>query len=167
MKYKTKILLFCMSSFAFIGCDRVTKDLAKDHLINKETLSYFHDMLRLEYVENTGAFLGLGSGLPPSASFVLLSILPLIFLMFLFVYAIKRSRDFNFPMMISLALIFAGGFGNIIDRLLFDKHVSDFINIGIGDLRTGIFNFADVYVTLGVISLLFFSVTIKPVLIKP
>jgi signal peptidase II len=167
MNYKTKILLFCASSFAFIGCDRVTKDLAKVNLINKETVSYFHDVLRLEYVENTGAFLGLGSGLPSSASFALLSILPLIFLMILFVYAIKRSRDFNFWRMISLALIFAGGIGNIIDRLLFEKHVSDFINIGIGDLRTGIFNFADVYVTLGVLSFLLFSRHIKPVLNKP
>jgi signal peptidase II len=69
--------------------------------------------------------------------------------------------------LISLALIFAGGIGNIIDRLLFEKHVSDFINIGIGDLRTGIFNFADVYVTLGVISFLLFSRQVKPVLNKP
>jgi signal peptidase II len=53
-----------------------------------------------------------------------------------------------------LALIFAGGVGNIIDRIFFDRHVSDFMNIGILRVRTAIFNFADVYITIGVIAFL-------------
>ena len=55
------------------------------------------------------------------------------------------------PKMSAFALIIAGGLGNIIDRLLFDRHVSDFMNIGIQNIRTGIFNFADVCVTAGAI----------------
>ncbi len=60
MKKHVKIFLFCICCFAFIGCDRVTKDLAKEHLKNKQSVSYFHDTVRLEYVENTGAALSLG-----------------------------------------------------------------------------------------------------------
>ena len=56
----------------------------------------------------------------------------------------------------SLALIFAGGMGNVIDRLSFDRRVTDFMNMGIMSLRTGIFNVADVAVTAGAISLLVF-----------
>jgi signal peptidase II len=52
-------------------------------------------------------------------------------------------------------MIFAGGLGNIIDRIAFDRHVTDFMNVGIGSLRTGIFNVADMCVTAGVIVLLF------------
>ena len=52
--------------------------------------------------------------------------------------------------MMAIALIFSGGIGNIIDRLLYDRHVADFMNVGINNFRTGIFNFADICVTAGV-----------------
>jgi signal peptidase II len=56
----------------------------------------------------------------------------------------------------SFALIIAGGLGNIIDRLLFDRHVTDFMILSISHLRTGIFNFADVCVSAGAIGLILF-----------
>ena len=43
--------------------------------------------------------------------------------------------------------------GNIIDRILYDRHVSDFMNIGIYNLRSGIFNVADICITVGAIGL--------------
>ena len=57
--------------------------------------------------------------------------------------------------MVAFILVFSGGIGNLADRVLFDRHVTDFINIGIGNLRTGIFNVADIYVTTGVLMLCF------------
>ena len=156
MRISIKIFLFCISSFVFIGYDRVTKDMAKEHLKNKQTVSYFHDTFRLEYVENTGAAMSLGDKLPKPMSFLLLSLLPLIFLFILFVYTLKIVREINYPKMFCVALIFAGGMGNIIDRILFDRHVPDFMNLGIQNIRTGIFNFADICVTAGVIGLLLF-----------
>ena len=45
---------------------------------------------------------------------------------------------------------------NIIDRILFDRHVTDFMNLGIQNIRTGIFNVADICVTAGAIGLLLF-----------
>jgi signal peptidase II len=56
--------------------------------------------------------------------------------------------------MLPFALVFSGGIGNIIDRIIFDRHVVDFMNLGVNNLRTGIFNFADVYVVTGVTLLL-------------
>lgn len=163
MKNSTKIFLFSLLSLVFIGCDRVTKDLAKEHLMNQEPTTYFHDTFRLEYVENTGAALSLGDSLPPTASFWLLSILPLIFLVGLFVYTIKHAKQMSFIKMFSFALLFAGGMGNIIDRILFDRHVTDFMNLGFQQIRTGIFNFADVCVTAGAIGLLLFYKDTIPV----
>jgi signal peptidase II len=154
MKNRVKILLFCLSSILFIGCDRITKDLAKQHLMYQEPKSYFHNTFILEYVENTGAALSLGDDLSKPVSFWLLSILPLIFLVILFVYAIRKARELSKLKLLSLSLIFAGGIGNIIDRIAFDRHVTDFMNVGINNLRTGIFNVADVCVTAGVIGLL-------------
>jgi signal peptidase II len=154
MKNWIKVLLFCVLSLVFIGCDRITKNIAKEHLMYREPISYFHNTFRLEYVENTGAALSLGDSLSKPLSFWLLSIIPLVFLLLLFVYAIRKMRELSTLQLLSFSMIIAGGLGNIIDRILFDRHVSDFMNIGISNLRTGIFNFADVCVTAGVIGLL-------------
>ena len=94
MKNCVKILLFCTASVACISCDRVTKDMAKEHLKNQEPVSYFHNTIRLEYVENTGAALSLGDDLPKRTSFWLLSILPLIFLIALFAFTIKNAGSY-------------------------------------------------------------------------
>lgn len=48
-----------------------------------------------------------------------------------------------------------GGIGNLVDRILLSGLVTDFINIGIGNLRTGIFNVADMAIMTGVIGLIF------------
>jgi signal peptidase II len=37
----------------------------------------------------------------------------------------------------------------LIDRLLYDGRVTDFLNVGIGSLRTGIFNMADTAILAG------------------
>lgn len=156
MKSWLKILLFCSLSLAFIGCDRATKELAKEHLKDQEAITYFHDTIRLQYVENTGAALGLGDDLPKTLNFLLLGILPLVFLFLVFGYTIRNVSRIGIMKMFSISLIFSGGIGNIIDRLMFDRHVTDFMNLGIQNLRTGIFNVADICVTAGAIGLLLF-----------
>lgn len=156
MRISFKIIVFCFASLVCLSCDRVTKDLAKEHLKNQIPISYFHDAIRLEYVENTGAALSLGDNLPKKASFWLLSILPLTFLLLLFAYTIKNASKMGVMKIFSLAMLFSGGIGNIIDRILFDRHVTDFMNLGIQNLRTGIFNVADICVTVGAIGLLLF-----------
>lgn len=156
MNPRLKILLFCLTTLIFIGCDRVTKDLAKTHLMNRPSISYLHNTLELVYVENTGAAMSFGDQLPKVASFWLLSILPLAFLIGLSIYTIRQSKEMSVMKLFSFALIISGGMGNIIDRLLFDRHVTDFMILSIQNLRTGIFNFADVCVTAGAIGLLIF-----------
>lgn len=153
MKSGIKIILFCLISFTLISCDQVTKDLAKTHLMNQQPASYFYDTFRLEYAENTGAALSLGANLPQPYNFVLLSVIPLLVLLALFVYAIINIKEFNLVRILAFALVFAGGIGNIADRILHDRHVTDFMNMGIQNIRTGIFNVADVYITAGVIGL--------------
>ncbi len=156
MKASLKILLFCTTSLAFISCDRVTKDLAKEHLMNKPTISYLHNTIRLSYIENTGAAMSLGDDLPKVAGFILLCLLPLAFLLFLAGYVIRHSKEMSVMKVFSFALLISGGLGNVIERILFNRHVTDFMNIGFNNVRTGIFNFADVCVTAGAIGLMIF-----------
>jgi signal peptidase II len=156
MNRRNKILLFCCCVLVCIGCDRATKLWAKNTLKDQPEQSYFHDTFRLLYVENTGAALSLGDSLPPKLSFWLLSVLPLLFLLVVTVYVFKHLQKIDTRRVVFIAMIFAGGLGNIIDRILYDRHVTDFLNLGIGNLRTGIFNVADICITAGVIGLLLF-----------
>ncbi len=55
----------------------------------------------------------------------------------------------------------AGGIGNLIDRMLLDGHVTDFMNLGIGSFRTGIFNIADVILMMGAFGLFFLEIKSK------
>ncbi len=55
MTRNLKIILFCCIALVFIGCDHVTKELAKEHLKDKPALSFYLDTFRLDYAENTGA----------------------------------------------------------------------------------------------------------------
>jgi signal peptidase II len=92
--------------------------------------------------------------LPKAASFWLLSMVPLALLLVMSVYVIRNTEKMPLARLAAFALIISGGLGNIFDRIVYDRHVTDFMNIGFNNLRTGIFNFADVCVTAGAIMLL-------------
>ena len=57
------MLLIAIS--ATVGCDRVTKHIAATTLAGEPRQSFLADTFRLEYAENTGAFLSLGANWPP------------------------------------------------------------------------------------------------------
>ncbi len=60
-----------------------------------------------------------------------------------------RARLMSNVQTIGAALICSGGLGNLIDRLTKGGYVTDFLNVGIGPLRTGIFNIADFVLLVG------------------
>lgn len=60
------------------------------------------------------------------------------------------NRDLHRLELVAGALIIGGGTSNLLDRLLNNGAVVDFLNVGIGPLRTGIFNVADMTIMLGV-----------------
>jgi signal peptidase II len=64
------------------------------------------------------------------------------------------SRSLDGLHRIALACIIGGGIGNLIDRVAYQGSVIDFMNLGLGRLRTGIFNAADLAVLVGAILLL-------------
>lgn len=136
-----------------VGCDRVTKDLAQQHLAMQPSLSWFHNMVRLEYAENSGAFLSAGAGLPQEARTILFQFLPGTFLLGLFL-VVWRSGGGSLVWLVGWSLVLSGGIGNLWDRIVHDGRVIDFMNVGLGGLRTGIFNVADLCITTGMVLLL-------------
>jgi len=62
-----------------------------------------------------------------------------------------RSEKSTKPKTIAVSLVLGGGFGNLIDRISKDGRVIDFLNVGVGSLRSGVFNLADVAISIGII----------------
>jgi signal peptidase II len=131
---------------ATIGCDRVTKHVAATTLSEASSRSFLGDTVRLEYVENTGAFLGLGADWPLPVRIAVFGVGNGLALLGVAVVAM-RSR-WPRRSLIGAAFFVAGGASNLLDRITHGM-VIDFMNVGIGPLRTGIFNVADMAIMLG------------------
>ena len=143
----TRIVLL-VAMFGTIGCDQVTKHLAATSLSGTGERSFLADTVRLQLVENTGGFLSLGAALPPVARTALFTILTGLLLVVAAGAAI-RFRWTGLPLL-GTALFVSGGASNWLDRAVHGR-VTDFINVGVGPVRTGIFNVADVAIMLGVV----------------
>ena len=132
---------------ATIGCDHATKHIAATTLAGMPTRSYLGDTIRLQYAENPGGFLSLGAELPPVFRTGVFTVGTGIALLALIITAL-RLRWTGWPL-VGLTLFVAGGTSNWMDRVARGS-VVDFINVGIGPVRTGIFNVADMALMIGV-----------------
>jgi signal peptidase II len=141
-----KHLLLLTAVLSIVGCDRVTKHAAIEFLSGEPSRSYFHDVVRLAYAENTGAFLSLGADLPGSVRFPLFIVAAgLMLMLFAATAVLNRWSGWR---LFGLCLFIAGGASNWLDRLT-SGSVVDFLNVGIGPVRTGIFNVADMAIMAG------------------
>jgi signal peptidase II len=154
MRRVRRFVLVAVMVITCVGCDQTTKTLARDNLQGRAAASFFDDALRLQYVENPGAFLSLGESLPHRLRTALLIVSAGAVLAALLLYAFLATAIGPLQI-VALSLICGGGIGNLIDRIRFDGYVTDFMNMGIGPIRTGIFNVADVALMGGLMLLLF------------
>jgi signal peptidase II len=145
-------LVFCVL-LSCVGCDQAAKRLAQQSLASSPPIFLFNGTVRLELAENRGAFLSLGEGLPEAARYLLFVVLVSGALTLTLAFTL-RLRGATAVQLVALSLLTGGGLGNLIDRLVHDGAVVDFVSVGIGPLRTGIFNVADAAITLGVLLLL-------------
>jgi signal peptidase II len=154
MRLMLRVVVLLLTLTACVGCDQLSKSAARSYLPRDTVVSLMGDTVRLQYAENPGAFLSLGAALPKSArravfTFGIAALVLSIFAVAIFVPGLGTSQR------IALACICAGGLGNLIDRVLQDGYVTDFLNVGVGPVRTGIFNVADFILILGMAALLF------------
>jgi signal peptidase II len=149
MKLAQRIFLIAPLVFSCVGCDQATKSLARQGLAHSGPITFLHGIFRLQYVENPGAFLSLGAGSSDTMRFWVFTLVVGFFLAGMIVYLLvsKNSK----AQMVSLSLVAGGGIGNLIDRIFNGGRVIDFMNMGIGSLRTGVFNVADLAISFGVV----------------
>jgi signal peptidase II len=152
LKQLPRAMLVALVVTTCIGCDQATKVVAKEYLKPDAAISFAGDLFRLQYAENTGAFLSLGSSLPEHWRQWIFTVFIGIFLFGLLLYVVF-GRELHFNHVACLSLVCGGGLSNLIDRIAYDGRVVDFLNVGIGPVRTGIFNVADMAITAGAILL--------------
>lgn len=159
MKNKNHIVLTIVILLCNFSLDRITKLLAVHFLEGRDTISFLYNTVILKYVENTGAFLSVGSNWPDSLKYIFMIIIPVCVCLYGLYYCAFKLED-NYLVIIIVSII-GGGLGNLTDRMLYDFHVVDFINFGIGSLRTGILNVADMSVTFGAFFLAIYTLKAK------
>jgi len=153
VKLPQRAVLIVLLSAACVGCDRLGKVLARQALSESDKLSYLNDIFRLQYMENQGAFLSIWSNASENFRFWFFIISVGLFLAGVLIFLLT-SKKISGAETAGLSLILGGGIGNLIDRVFNDGHVIDFMNVGIGSLRTGVFNVADIAISVGGVLLL-------------
>ena len=121
--------------------DQFTKHLAVVHLKGQAPYVLIDGVLELQYLENRGSAFGM---LQNQKVFILF--VGIVFLAVLLFFLLKLPEQKKFRIVhILLAVIIAGGIGNMIDRFRLD-YVVDFISFVL--INYPIFNVADIYVTM-------------------
>jgi len=150
---RLSLSFFFLVLVACVGCDHVAKHAATVLLDGAVPHTFFDDTIRFERVQNTGAFLSLGAGLPEAARHALfIGLVPAVLAVLCFVFL--RSGTASWGELGALGMMAGGGLANWLDRVLHDGAVTDFVSVGVSGLRTGIFNLADVALVAGVLLLL-------------
>ena len=136
--------------------DQLSKILIRNNVDQYSEVKLIGEYFILTNVENSGAFLGMGSDFSPFIKTIFLLILPVIVLICVIVY-VYRDKQIDKISLIGFCLIIGGGIANIYDRILYGS-VTDFLFIDLGGIfKTGIFNIADLSVTTGMILILLMS----------
>ena len=138
--------LLLIAIVATIGCDQVTKRMASSSLAGAPDRSYLGDTVRMTYTENPGGFLGMGGELPPVVRTIVFTGATGLMLIGMIVLGIRERLQG--VALLGVTLFVTGGLSNWVDRVVHGR-VVDFLNVGIGPVRTGIFNVADVALMLG------------------
>jgi signal peptidase II len=149
----TRLATLLLAAAACAGCDQSMKYAARSYLQAHASVSIVDGTLRLTLAENPGGFLSLGAALPgPARDLLFLGVVPAVLIGFALYVAARRALGRR--KVLAAALVIGGGASNLLDRVLYDGYVTDFLSIGLGPLRTGVFNIADVAVLAGAVYLI-------------
>ncbi|MDH3062315.1 signal peptidase II [Achromobacter insolitus] len=146
--------IWILPGIVFLIIDQYLKWLAVKFLGAQQI--YFGKSLfgaTLELHENPGSFLSLGAQFGESTRNVIFVVGVSIILMVIAIIW-YRGIEQRRPQSIMLFLVLLGGTGNLIDRIINSGRVIDYIFLNFFSLNTGVFNLADVAITIGVTGLL-------------
>ena len=133
--------------FILIFFDFFSKQLIFN-LINLNNFIKITFFFEITHIHNYGIAFGLFSGIIPSWFFVILGI---IITFLVFIIYLKSSKYIE---KYGLILIIAGAISNILDRI-YNGYVIDFIYLHYNQFYWPAFNFADIYISIGIFLIIF------------
>ena len=133
---------------AIVALDQVAKALVDRYLELHESHTLVEGLARLTYVQNRGAAFGILSDADLPYQSVLFSIVSIIALGAIAVYAWKLPVTSRLPRA-ALALIMGGAAGNLLDRMRLG-YVIDYVDVYWGRHHWPAFNVADSAISIGV-----------------
>ena len=136
-----------------VGCDQTSKHIARATLSQLGAVEFPGGLGEFRLAENPGSFLSFGASLPESLRVGLFTIGIGAGLLVLLPYLARSSR-LNWLSFLGLALAWAGGMSNLIDRVTRHGLVTDFVFLRVGPLHTGVFNAADLMIVAGLVAVL-------------
>jgi signal peptidase II len=136
-----------------VGCDQATKHFARAQLGAANVVSLPGGFGELRLAENPGSFLSLGAAFPEALRLIIFIIGAGAGVVILSAYLVRNAQA-SWLQFGGFALVAAGGMSNVIDRVTRHGLVTDFIFLQAGPWHTGIFNFADVMIMLGIAMLI-------------
>ena len=152
MKLNKNIIINLIIVFFIFLVDR----FSKNYVIYLDKKSFGTELLSTNFLDiklywNQGIAFGLFS-FEKSHLYNLLTVVIFIIVLLIGFMLIKSFGIRKY----SLLMIFGGAIGNLYDRIRF-KAVPDFIDLHIGNFHWFIFNFADVFISVGVFFMILFE----------
>ncbi len=142
--------LFFTSFSLLVFIDLITKYFVVSKLTQFDTIVIIPHFFNIVLVRNKGIAFGLFSEVNGIFKDVILFLIAILVMYFLidFLKNVKSKA-----LCVSIAMIVAGVVGNILDRLI-NGSVIDFIDLYFKKFHWPSFNFADIYITLGIFSVM-------------
>ena len=134
-----RLTIFYVIIAIAIILDQITKNIITTSMSIGETIPVIENVFHITYFRNTGAAFGILQG-----QTLILTIVPIILIVAILVFLTMKVKENHVVLSLGLALICAGGIGNLIDRLRFGA-VIDFFDFRVFP----IFNIADSCVVVG------------------
>jgi signal peptidase II len=144
-----RAILIILILAATVALDQYSKKVVREKIGEYQAFSYLHNHFVIEKVENTGAFLSLGDSSSKPMRIIFLDAIPLLLIVGALGYILIKT-NINRVTLLAIIFMIGGGIGNIYDRIAHGS-VTDFLYINLGGIfHTGVFNVADLFITIGI-----------------
>ena len=150
-------LRFIILIILLVTIDLVSKSFAINNLSFGESSTTLLPFIKLLLIYNSGIAFGIfgNGGMLASNILLLITLLISSYLIWMIINETQKNKKY------SLSIITAGALGNIIDRVI-DGQVTDFLHLEILNFSFFIFNFADAFITIGALLIIYFEIIYKP-----
>lgn len=150
---KPAVLL--LTALAILGADQLTKGLVIANVALGERVNLIGDLVQVWHAQNRGASFSLLQG--ATILFLVVTVLSV----GMVVYFHRSLRERGWWVHLVLGVILGGTLGNFVDRLR-QGYVTDWLSIGVGDLRWPTFNVADSSLVVGICVLVLYLLLVNP-----